>query len=103
MMSKEERALRFFLLFSALVWGVAMVGVFLPWETATELLQGLGAGAIPNDPMLDYWLRMASGAFGLVGVLFLVLAIKPREYAGVIHWFGWLMVFEGAILLALGL
>ena len=53
--------------------------------------------------MLDYWLRMASGAFGLVGFLFLLLAIRPVHYANIIPWFGWLMVCEGVILLFHGL
>jgi len=53
--------------------------------------------------MLDYWLRMAAGAFALVGVLYLVLMISPRKYSAVIPWFGALMVVEGLILLIHGL
>lgn len=48
--------------------------------------------------MLDYWLRMASGAFFLVGVIFLALAAFPRRFANVIPLFGCLMLVEGAIL-----
>lgn len=102
-MNNNLRSLRFFLLFSAFVWGVAFVGVIVPWSAAEEILEGLGAGKIPTDPMLDYWLRMASGAFGLVGVLFLVLAIRPARYANIVPWFGWLMICEGVILLTHGL
>ncbi len=98
----QLRPLRFFLLFSAFVWGVSLFGVVLPWTTAVEALQGLGAKTIPTDPMLDYWLRMASGAFTLVGGLFLVLALQPLRYAVIIPWFGWLMLAEGTILLIHG-
>lgn len=96
------RPLRVFFGFSALVWGVSWVGVFLPWPTAVVALQGLGAREIPADPMLDYWLRMASGAFGLVGMLYALLAWRPLRYASVIPALGWLMLLEGAVLLVHG-
>jgi hypothetical protein len=96
------RLLRALLLFSAFAWGVSIFGVVLPWPRAVEALQGLGARDIPADPMLDYWLRMGSGAFALVGGLFLLLALQPARYAVIIPWFGWLMLGEGIILLAHG-
>jgi len=97
------RLLRVFLGFAALAWGVSFYGVFAPWNEAAEALRGLGAGDIPRDPMLDYWLRMAAGAFGLVGCLYLVLCLRPQRHAAMIPWFGWLMVAEGIILLVHGL
>lgn len=96
------RLLRWLLGFSALVWGVSFYGVFARWNAAEQALQGLGARPIAYDPMLDYWLRMAAGAFGLVGVWYLVLTLRPQKFAAAIPWFGALMVAEGAILLAHG-
>jgi len=52
--------------------------------------------------MLDYWLRMAAGAFTLIGVFYLLLMFQPDKYRVVIPWFGWLMVIEGLILLVHG-
>lgn len=97
------RLLRLFLTFSAGAWGVSVFGVFLSWHNATDALQQLGAGPIPNDRMLDYWLRMASGAFALVGCWYLALAIWPRKFANCIFWFGVLMLGEGIILLLHGI
>jgi hypothetical protein len=97
------RLLRVALFFSALVWGVSAVGVFAQWETATGMLQGMGAKPIAYDPMLDYWLRMAAGAFALVGTGYLLLAIYPRKFAVILAWFGWIMVVEGLVLLVHGL
>lgn len=99
----QFRLLRIALLFSAFVWGVSAVGVFLKWETAAATLQGLGAQPINYDPMLDYWLRMAAGAFALVGTGYFLLAMFPRKYAVMLPWFGWIMIMEGAILLTHGL
>ena len=98
----RERLLRLLLLVAAFAWGVSVVGVFLPWPLAVTALQGLGAGAIPDDPMLRYWLRMAGGAFFGVGVFFLILAIRPRAFASVIPIAGGLMFLEGLVLAVTG-
>jgi len=75
----------------------------MSWAAAAQALQGLGAQPIHYDPMLDYWLRMASGAFGLVGCWYLILTIWPRKFSVAIPWFGALMLVEGLILLVHGL
>jgi hypothetical protein len=99
----QLRILRLFLGFAAFAWGISIVGVFLSWSAATDALQGLGAQPIAYDPMLDYWLRMASGAFGLIGGWYLVLMIWPRKFAAAIPWFGALMLIEGCLLLFHGI
>jgi len=97
------RLLRLFLIFAALGWGVTGIGVFASWPQVNEIAQGMGAKSIAYDPMLDYWLRMISGAFALVGLWYLALALWPRKFAVAIPWFGALMLLEGVILLAHGL
>ena len=97
------RTLRLVLCFCASVWGVSAFGIFLKWETAVAALQGLGAKPISYDPMLDYWLRMAAGAFALIGTGYLLAAINPRKFAVILPWFGWIMVAEGVVLLCHGL
>ena len=99
----QLRLLRLFLGFAAFAWGISVVGVFASWAQAEQMLQGLGAKPIAYDPMLDYWLRMAAGAFALVGIWYLMLMIWPRKFHAAIPWFGWLMVAEGVILLVHGL
>jgi hypothetical protein len=49
--------LRVFLLIASFGWGISAFGIFMPWQWVLAQLQGLGAGNIPSDPMLDYWLR----------------------------------------------
>ena len=97
------RLLRLFLGFSAIAWGVSLFGVFATWSSAVDALRGLGAQPIAYDRMLDYWLRMAAGAFTLVGALYLLLMLQPRRFQAIIPWFGWLMLVEGAILLVHGI
>jgi hypothetical protein len=97
------RLLRLILGFAGFAWGVSVFGVFLSWSAAVEALQGLGAQPIAYDRMLDYWLRMAAGAFTLIGGWYLVLMIWPQRFCAAIPWFGGLMVLEGLILLVHGL
>ena len=97
------RLLRLFLVFAALAWGVTVVGVFASWPQINYIAQGLGSKSITYDPMLDYWLRMICGAFTLVGVWYLAMALWPRKFAVAIPWFGALMLVEGIILLVHGL
>ena len=80
------RLLRLLLFVSAFAWAVSVVAVVLPWPTAVTALNGLGAGAVPNDPMLDYWLRMAAGAFTGVGIFFLVLGLWPPRSCSLRVW-----------------
>jgi len=95
--------LRLALLGAGLGWGLTVVGVFLPWDFAVEHLELFGgSGPIPDDPMLNYWLRMAAGAFGIVGVFFLISAWKPSQYKNIIPLLGWLSLFEGTVLLYYG-
>lgn len=90
--------LRVFLPFAAIAW----VCVFLTWDVPSLALQGMGAKPVAYDPMLDYWLRLASGAFTLIGVGYLMLALNPRKYASALRASAWLMVLEGIILAAHG-
>lgn len=96
------RLLRLFLGFAGLAWGVSVFGVFLSWSAALQALQGLGARTIVYDRMLDYWLRMAAGAFALIGGWYFVMMIWPRRFYVAIPWFGCLMLMEGLILLVHG-
>ena len=97
------RLLRLFLGFAAVAWGISVAGVFVSWSAANDALQGLGAHPIAYDPMLDYWLRMAAGAFALLGAWYFVLMLWPRKFHAAIPWFGGLMLVEGVILLIHGL
>ena len=97
------RLLRLFLAFTACGWGVCVVGVFTSWPQVNCIASGMGAKPIAYDPMLDYWLRMICGAFTLIGLWYLALALWPRKFAAAIPWFGWIMVLEGVILLVSGL
>jgi hypothetical protein len=98
-----SRLLKLILLVAAFGWGISILGVILPWSMATAGLNGLGAGPIANDPMLDYWMRMAGGGFTMIGAVFAAILLKPRKYAVLLPLMAYLSIAEGIILLVSGL
>jgi len=97
------RLQKIILMTAAFGWGISFLGVFLPWSVAVAGLNGLGAGTIPNDPMLNYWLRMAGGGFTMIGVIFTAILVAPEKYAVLIPLMAYLSIAEGIILLVSGL
>src|SRR5262252_6994887 len=97
------KALRAFLGLAAVTWGAAVPGVFVSWEAAATAMEGFGAAPVGYDKMLDYWLRMASAAFGLMGCIYLLPTIRPRRFREFIPWLGLFALVEGAVLLVHGI
>ena len=102
----RHTALRFFLVFSALGWGVCIAGIFAPGNMVFDLLSyvgGIDPAPLQQDVMYDYWLRMASSVFTLIGMGYLILAIMPRRFAMILPFAGMFMLVEGVILLVHGI
>lgn len=76
------------LLVSAIGWGISFFFTLAPWEAATMQLYKMGAGPIAYQPLLDYWLRMASSVFGCIGVGSALACVWPRSFASFIALLG---------------
>jgi hypothetical protein len=87
---------------AAFGWGISAFGIFLSWPMVVDQLAGMGARQIPDDPMLNYWLRMTSTAFTFIGLLFLMMAINPKKYITVLPLTGYFMITEGLVLFIYG-
>jgi hypothetical protein len=68
-----------------------------------DAADGLRTLLTGREVMVDYWFRMAAGAFALIGGLYLLLMVQPGKYQVMIPWFGWLVLIEGIILLVHGI
>ncbi len=82
------KILRLGLLLSACGWGISFFFTFAPWQTAASQLYDMGANEIPYDPLLDYWLRMASCAFGCIGIASALACLRPAKFTGMISLLG---------------
>jgi hypothetical protein len=92
------RTLQIGLLFSSLGWGISFYFTFVTWDSATDQLYLMGAGTIEYDPLLDYWLRMASAAFGCIGIASFLACIRPAFFHGLILLLGPFHAFVGVVL-----
>jgi hypothetical protein len=82
------RILRLGLILSACGWGISFFFTFAPWQMAADQLYDMGANPIPYDPLLDYWLRMASAAFGCIGIASAIACVLPEKFIGLISLLG---------------
>ena len=80
--------MRLGLLLSACGWGISFFFTFVSWPVASNQLQEMGAEVIEYQPLLDYWLRMASAAFGCIGIASALACARPRAFVGLIHLLG---------------
>lgn len=94
---------RIFLLAGAIGWGISILGVLLPWSVMDIVLQNMGAASPITDVQVQYWFRMATGAWSMIGFLYLMVLLKPQKYDNLIPLLAWGTVFEGIVLLIHGL
>ena len=94
---------RIFLLAGAIGWGISVLGVLLPWSVMDIVLQNMGAASPITDVQVQYWFRMATGAWSIIGFLYLIVLLKPQKYNNLIPLLAWGTVFEGIVLLIHGL
>ncbi|MEY3895165.1 MAG: hypothetical protein RLZZ214_684 [Verrucomicrobiota bacterium] len=94
------RMLRLGLLLSSIGWGISFIFTFSTWDSASDQLYLMGAGRIDYHPLLDYWLRMASAAFGCIGIGSALACLRPVFYQGLVVLLGPFHVFVGFVLAA---
>jgi predicted anti-sigma-YlaC factor YlaD len=90
--------LRLGLLLSSAGWGISFLFTFTSWEFASEQLFLMGAERIDYQPLLDYWLKMASATFGCLGIASALACAWPERFHGMIQLLGPFHAFLGVIL-----
>jgi hypothetical protein len=92
------RILRLGLLLSTFGWGISFVFTFSPWDSASDQLYLMGADRIGYQPLLDYWLKMASATFGCIGIASALACIRPASFEGLVCLLGPFHAFIGTVL-----
>ena len=91
--------LRLGLLLSAAGWGISFFFTVASWNQATAQLQVMGASPIEYQPLLAYWLRMASAVFGCIGVASAMACARPQRFESLIRLLGPFHAVVGCVLI----
>lgn len=94
---------RILLLAGAVGWGISILGVLLPWSLMNRILQNMGAAISITDPQVQYWFRMATGGWSIIGFFFLMAFLKPEKYKNLVPLLAGASIFEGVLLLFHGM
>jgi hypothetical protein len=81
-------------------WGISFLLTIPAWPDVAAKLEWMGAAPIPYQPMLAYWLKMASAVFGFIGVASALAYLWPDRYEAVIRLLGPFHLAIGAVLIA---
>lgn len=92
--------LRLGLLLSSIGWGISFMFTFSSWDSAADQLYLMGAGRLDYNPLLDYWLKMASASFGCIGIASALACWRPAIFEGLVWLLGPFHAFIGAVLTA---
>lgn len=77
--------LRLGLFISTFGWGISFFFTIESWSDAVNRLYSMGASEIAYQPLLAYWLKMASAVFGCIGVVSALAFLWPQRFVSVIH------------------
>ena len=99
----HSRLQKILLTAGAIGWGIAVLGVLLPWNWIAPMLQSMGATYDFSDRQVQYWLRMACGGWSVIGFLFLMVLLFPAKYRNVVPLLAIGTLFEGVVLLSWGM
>ena len=85
------------------VAALALPTVFLPVSWMASVHEWLGMGRFPESGLVDYLARSLSMFYGLIGLLFLVMATDVERFAPIIRYAGWGSIAAGFMLTGIGL
>jgi hypothetical protein len=73
------------LFLSTFGWGISFFFTIESWTEAVNRLYSMGASEITYQPLLAYWLKMASAVFGCIGLVSALAFVWPQRFASVIY------------------
>jgi hypothetical protein len=95
--------LRIVLIACGLLTLLAFPAIFLPISVMDGFHRGLGLGALPNGPIVQYLARSLSAFYAAFGSLTLLLASNIERYRPLVTWWGVTAIAFGMLLLGIDL
>ena len=77
--------------------------IVLPWGIIEDIMMWFGLKPVPDIPAVMYFIRIACGVFGLIGIFFIILARNPLDYGPMLNLGAYGLIVFGLLGLILGL
>jgi hypothetical protein len=77
---------------------LALIFVFVPYESMDSIHRSLGMGPLPDQPVVGYLARSTSAFYALVGGLLWLVSFDPRRYRRVLIYLGFALSAFGIAL-----
>jgi len=91
--------IRIGLMIGACGWLISFYFTFRSWDENVSTLMAMGADKVSYQPLLNYWLKMASSTFGCLGIMFLIASFRPDKFKTLSFMLAGLSAIVGTVIL----
>ena len=97
------KTLKILLWVTAVCCLVAFPFIFVPWSVIEGIGSWFGVASIPSSPFILYFFKVSCGAYGLIGVFFVILALNPFKYGPMLNLGAYGLMLFGVLALLTGI
>jgi len=76
---------------------LSILGMILPISTWQPIAKFFGVESIPDSPLVLYLVRTMSASYAIVGIFFIILALRPLDYGIMVPFSGLAAVVLGFV------
>jgi len=76
---------------------LSISGMILPISTWQPIAKFFGVGSIPESPLVIYLVRVMSASYAVIGIFFIILALRPMDYGIMVPFSGLAAVVLGFV------
>ena len=100
--SSDDYSLKVALWITAIYCLIAVPLIFLPWSVLDAITSFGGRDPIPDVPVVIYYIKVACGNRGFIGIFFIFLARNPLSYGPMVYLGAYFLIAIGLLALVLG-
>jgi hypothetical protein len=82
---------------------LSISGMILPVSTWQSITKLFGVEPLPDSPLIVYLVRITSASYAIVGIFFIILALRPMDYGIMVPFSGLAAVVLGFVCALTGL
>jgi hypothetical protein len=103
MVSSDDHSLKVVLWITGIGCLIAVPFIFLPWSVIEAMASFFGHDPMPDVPIVVYYIKVLFGAWGFIGIFFIILARNPLGYGPMLYLGAYGLIVLGLLELILGI